>query len=281
MMTHAPIDYLLIGHITADLLPDGGRIAGGTVSYAARTAHAFGLRVGVLTSAASDEPLLTALSPYAEVISLPAETTTTYENIYTAAGRKQYVRGVAAPITVDDLPETWRNAPLVHFAPIAGEAQDATLLSVFPPSTTRLLTLQGWLRRWDTDGLVQFRPWFDAALLRLLDVVVFSEEDVTAAPDMIAQIAEIVPELFVTQAERGGLYYHVGAASRYSTPQVEVLEPTGAGDVFAAALLATYPRTRNWQDAAQIAAALAAVSVTRHGLEGAPTREEVLKLLPQ
>lgn len=279
-MSPAPIDYLLIGHITADLLPDGGRIAGGTVSYAARTAHAFGLRVGVLTSAAHDEPLLATLSPYAEVVSLSAETTTTYENIYTPSGRKQYVRGVAAPITVNNLPDAWRNAPLVHFAPIAGEAQDAALLSAFPSTTTRLLTLQGWLRQWDADGLVHFKPWFDAALLRHLDVVVFSEEDVTAAPDMIAEIAEIIPELFVTQAERGGLHYHVGVVGHYSTPQVEVVEPTGAGDVFAASLLAAYPRLRDWGDAAKIAAALAAVSVTRPGLEGAPTREEVLKLMP-
>lgn len=278
-MSHTPIDYLLIGHITADLLPNGGRIAGGTVSYAARAAHAFGLRVGVLTSAATGEPLLDTLSPYAQVVSLPAETTTTYENIYTPAGRKQYVRSVAANITADSLPEVWRSTPLIHFAPIAGEAQDVMLVGAFSPSSTRLLTLQGWLRRWDADGLVHFQPWFNPEILSLLDVVVFSEEDVAAAPDMIAQIAEIVPELFVTQAEHGGLHYHVGAVSHYSTPQVEIVEPTGAGDVFAAALLASYARLKDWGQAVKVAAALGAISVTRHGLEGAPTADEVLKLL--
>ena len=55
-------DYLLIGHMTADLTPEGKRRLGGTVSYAARTAHAFGLRVRLLSSAAQGEPLLDELA---------------------------------------------------------------------------------------------------------------------------------------------------------------------------------------------------------------------------
>ena len=36
------IDYLVIGHITADLTPDG-TVVGGTVAYSGRTAHQLGL----------------------------------------------------------------------------------------------------------------------------------------------------------------------------------------------------------------------------------------------
>lgn len=48
-----PVDYLLLGHITLDLSPDGPQL-GGTVAYAARTAQAMGLRVGVVTSWAEE-----------------------------------------------------------------------------------------------------------------------------------------------------------------------------------------------------------------------------------
>jgi sugar/nucleoside kinase (ribokinase family) len=275
------IDYLLIGHLTADLLPDGGRVAGGTVTYAARAAHAFGSRVGVLTSAAPDDPLLDTLKPYAEVRVVPALSTTTYENIYTPTGRRQVVRAVAADITPADLPDDWRDAGLIHLAPIAGEGRDPALLTAFSPDTPRLLTLQGWLRQWDNDGdaagRVRFQPWHDPAVLRALDVVVFSEEDVRDAPEMIDQISAAVPHLFVTQAERGGLHYQRGVATRYATPEVAVVDPTGAGDVFAAALLAAYGALRDWPRATAVAAHLAAISVTRPGPNGAPTRDEVLK----
>src|SRR5689334_2141128 len=95
-MNLAP-DYLLIGHMTADLTPNG-RLPGGTVSYATRTAAAFGLRVALLTSATTDDSLLDSLRPYGEIVSIPAAETTTFENIYNPDGRIQYVRGVAAPI---------------------------------------------------------------------------------------------------------------------------------------------------------------------------------------
>lgn len=266
-------EYLLIGHITADLTPNG-RIPGGTVSYATRTAAAFGLRVGVLTSTMVDEPLLDQLRPYAEVISLPAAETTTFENIYEPSGRKQYVRGFAAPIGMNDIPVHFLGAPLVHLAPIAGEG-DPRIASLFPNSTV-LLTLQGWLRRWGPDGFVRFKRWHDPEALKAIDIVVFSEEDIIEDPEMEQLFAQTVDHLFVTRAEKGGTYYRYGEPIPYTTPQVELVNPTGAGDVFAASLLASLPAVGHDLSAAIVAAArLGAICVTRFGLEGTPTPDEV------
>src|SRR3989337_556742 len=56
-LTHlGPIDYLIIGHLTRDLIPRGARL-GGTVTYAGLMARALGLRVGIVTSWAADLPL--------------------------------------------------------------------------------------------------------------------------------------------------------------------------------------------------------------------------------
>ncbi len=271
-------DYLLIGHMTADLTP-GGRIAGGTVSYAARTAAAFDLKVGLLTSMLADEPLLSSISPYtADLTMLPASETTTYENIYLPTGRVQYVRGAAARIRAADVSDHFLGAPLVHLAPIADEI-DWDVAALFPNAVT-LLTLQGWLRRWDSDGRVHFKRWFDADILRHINIVVFSEEDIVESPDIEAAFAGVVEHLFVTRAEKGGTYYHRGQPIPYSTPKVELVHPTGAGDVFAASLLASLPALNfDMLAAARTAAALAAISVTRSGLESAPTREEVLTVM--
>jgi len=271
-MTPTP-DYLLIGHITADLTPTG-RLLGGTVSYASRVVHSFGLNAAILTSAVSDEPLLSELTPYvSEIIALPADATSTFENIYGPAGRTQYIRGVASKITPTDIPPDWLSAPLVHLAPLTDEVDPQT--AHFFKNATVMLTLQGWLRRWDADGCVHFKPWFDADVLRDIDIVVFSEEDIAEAPELEKKFAGAVKHLFVTRAERGGTYYYEGKPVSYSTPQVEMVHPTGAGDVFAASLLCGLRVTGDMSTAIRIAARLAATSVTRVGLDSAPTPEEV------
>lgn len=273
-------DYLLIGHITADLTPTGRQL-GGTVSYAARAAAAFGLRVGVLTSAAPDEPLLREIEPYIHDLQvLPTTTTSTFENIYEPAGRLQYIRGVAAPLSPADIPPDWRAAPLVHLAPLTGEV-DPLMARCFPHSTV-MLTLQGWLRQWDGSGRVSFKRWFDADILRDIDIVVFSEEDIQEAPELEREFAGVVEHLFVTRAERGGTYYHRGVATAYTTPVVEQVHPTGAGDIFASALLAGAARLQgDVRSAIRVAAQLAAISVTRVGLDSAPTAAEVERALAE
>jgi sugar/nucleoside kinase (ribokinase family) len=277
-MTQA-LDYLLIGHATADLTP-AGRLLGGTVSFAARTLKAFDMRVGVLTSAASNEPLLDELTPYlAEKIILPADSTSTFENIYTPEGRIQYIRGVASKITRQDIPASWLSTPLVHLAPLTDEVDPQIALDF--PDATVMLTLQGWLRRWDADGRVRFKRWFDPAILEHIDIVVFSEEDIVEAPELEAEFAQAVQHLFVTRAEHGGTYYHYGEAMNYDTPRVELVHPTGAGDVFAASLLAGFHLLGDITLATHLAAHLAAISVTRVGLESAPTAEEVKLALSQ
>jgi 1D-myo-inositol 3-kinase len=273
-------DYLLIGHLTADLTPTG-RLLGGTVSYAARVIQAFGLKAGILTSAAPGEPLLEQLHPYADqLIVLPGDSTSTFENIYGPHGRTQYIRGVAAPLGVSDISPAWEAAPLVHLAPLTGEVNPA--IAAHFPKATVLLTLQGWLRRWDSDGRVRFKRWFDADILKHIDIVVFSEEDIAEAPELESEFAGVVRHLFVTRAERGGTYYYEGQPTDYPSPQVEMVHPTGAGDVFAASLLCSL-RLLNGDMAAatRVAAHLAALSVTRVGLESAPTTQEVQAALTE
>jgi sugar/nucleoside kinase (ribokinase family) len=272
-MIDQPIDYLLIGHVTADLTHDG-RTLGGTVSYAARTAHAFGLRVGVVTSADPQDPLLNDLRHWAQVHVVPAEQTTTYENIYRTRGRVQHIRAVAEPLHSEHIPAAWQSAPLLHLGPIAAEVDPALVFDF--PDAVRLLTIQGWLRTWADDGRVRFRRWYAPDVLRAAELTVFSEEDIAAAPELEHMVAQVAPNLFVTRAQAGGTHYEHGAAVPYAAVPAAVVDPTGAGDIFAASLLAALHRLEGRLAAARrVAAVLAGASVSRRGLESAPTPEEV------
>lgn len=272
------IDVLLIGHLTADLVP-GGRILGGTVSYAAPTCAAFGHRVGILTSAACNETLLEHLMPFGKLVVLPAAASLTYENVYGDEGRQQFVRATAQAIGDGDVPNGWLDAPYVHLGPLAAEIDPLRMARRFPQATV-MLTLQGMMRRWDEDGRVRFRRWFDREAFKLIDIIVYSEEDIHQYPRLTDEIRPLCKHLVVTKGRCGGVYYHNGDARRYHSLEVQPRDLTGAGDVFAASLLGLLPMVGDDVfRAVEIAGRLAAYSVTRTGIDSAPTAAEIAREL--
>ncbi len=271
-----PPEYLLIGHVTADI-KQGQQFLGGTVSYALPVALAFGQQVAILTSARADEPLLTPIVPQATLMNLTAPQTTVFENVYHAETRTQTLHSRALTLEYAHVPSGWQDVSLVHLAPVANEI-DPQMLTRFPNSTV-LLTPQGLLRQWDKEGRVTFKRWFDPELLQAVNVVVFSKQDIAEDPTLEHDFASVVDHVFVTDGARGGIYYQSGVAKPYEAiPAIEV-DPTGAGDVFATALLACLPMVGfSWLKALEVARHLAALSVTHSGIGGI-TEVEVLDVV--
>ena len=78
-------DYLIVGHITRDVVDDGFRL-GGTAIYSAITARRMGLKVGLVTSYYENfsiEPL-----EGVQIYNVKSERTTTLRNVYTPFGRE-------------------------------------------------------------------------------------------------------------------------------------------------------------------------------------------------
>lgn len=265
------IAYLVVGHITQDLTPGGPRL-GGTATFAALTARALGLQVGVVTAAAPDTP--TAPLAGFPTLRLPSGRSTTFENIYQNGRRVQYVRAVAAPIGPAAIPLHWWRAPIVHLAPVAWEV-DPSLASRFPTSFVGL-TAQGWLREWDGDGRVRQVIWPAAERpLRHAAAVVVSVEDLEGDPAAAAAWARVTQVLVVTDGAAGGTVYWGGHARRFPAPSVPEVDPTGAGDIFAAAFFITLRETGDAWESARFAAVLASASVTRDGLDSIPKPAEI------
>lgn len=268
-------DYLLIGHVTRDLTPTGP-VLGGTVSYSARMAAVLGLRVGIITAAPLDMDL-SALGSF-PIHRIPSETATTFENIQTPRGRIQYLHQQSKAITADDIPLEWRNAALVHLGPVANEI-DSGLVDAFPNSFIGI-TAQGCLRAADEQHRVHYHPWSQAPLvLPRCDAVIISTEDVENQEERIQEFLKHSKILVVTEGEYGARVHWKGDVRHFSAPKVEVVDLTGAGDIFAAVFFARLQATRDpWLACAQ-AVHLASLSVTRRGVDGVPTAQEVQSAL--
>ena len=269
-----PVDYLLIGHVCRDLTPDGPHL-GGTVSFAALMVHALGLRVGIVTSAPDDmEPLLAPLRQVAEISLVPSSAATTFTNVYSSAGRTQILSSRAMPLTLDHVPSVWRSAPIVHLAPVDDEVEPA-LAGQFPKSLVGV-TPQGWMRAWDRDGRVSFKPWVDAdRILSAAAAVVMSIEDVQSDESMVANLARQARILVVTRGPAGStLYVSETQQMVPSDPQPET-DPTGAGDIYAASFFHRLQDTGDPLRAARFATILARDSVRRIGLASVPSSKTI------
>jgi len=281
------------GHVARDIVPANAvditapcdaappiTMPGGTALYAALTARRLGVDTGVITSAPAgfDDALLEG----ARVHVVVAEQDTIFENRYEPGGRVQFLHGRARPLGSDDVPTAWRAARILHLGPIADEV-DPAIAALFPRAL-RAATPQGWARRWDEDHRVHTLPHARvAARLVDLDVVILSEEDVSAGfspghetPDAVVGLYRArTPIVVLTRGARGAtIYAGKGTLHVPACPAREV-DPTGAGDVFAAAFLIRYAAEKDLLGAARFAAATAALAVEGAGPSAIPTAAEV------
>jgi hypothetical protein len=272
------IDYLLLGHVTVDRLDDKRVAMGGTATYAAVTARNMGARVAVHTSA-SYEPGLIDILRGVLVARIPAEYTTCFVNEYNSGKRRQTLESVAGQLSYEQLLSEWRNPPIVHLGPLCQE-MDASLVDRFPRSLIGV-TPQGWMRGWDEAGLVRAVDWVDAdRVLRKANVVVISEHDVADA-SVIRDWATRARMLVVTLGDQGCDVYRQGSPEPFHSPayaSANEVDPTGAGDVFAAAFLwHLYRSGGDWRTAADWANCVASFVVEKRGVTGVPKLAEVEK----
>jgi 1D-myo-inositol 3-kinase len=267
-----PPSYVIVGHVTLDVVP-GGVVPGGTATYAGKMARNLGERVGLVTSSADDFDYAAAL-PGVEVARVQAGSTSTFENRYVGGHRQQYIRAVAEPLGAPAVPVHWRSARIVHLAPLTNEVLPG-VEDVFT-GALRAATPQGWLRRWGSDGLVRHEGW-ESLVERLsrLDAVVLSEEDVQRDEATIDLLRRSIPLLVVTRGARGADLFREGDGKRIPAFEVDEIEPTGAGDAFAAAFFVEMARSGDPEKACVLASCAGSFVVEAPGADGVPTAEQV------
>jgi sugar/nucleoside kinase (ribokinase family) len=270
-------DFLVIGHVVKDVVPGGWRL-GGTAAYASLQASRLGLRVAVVTGVPASMDLA-ALLPGVEVHRVPSRRVTTFRNCYQDGHRSQFLLAEARGLALGDVPDAWRGAPIVLLGPVCGEV---------PPEATSLFAhslvgvcAQGWLRRVDSQRRVTRRDWSDSPSWGSAYAVFVSEDDLAGDTSALDRWTAVFRVVAYTQASRGaclhvdGRWCHIDAF-----PEREV-DPTGAGDVFAAAFLGRLWETGDAALAARFAAAAASISVSREGTLAIAERQQIEERMAQ
>lgn len=241
---------------------------GGAALYAAVTAQRLGLSAGILTSHGADFPL-DDIPTAIEVLTVEAPSSTAFGHREAAGGRMLRALGAARPLIVDDLPEDWREAPLVLLAPVLQEV-DPALAAAFPDAAIGAEP-QGWLRTVDREGAVGSVRWPSPnAVLDRLQAVFVSAHDVRGEEAQITEWVQRVPLAVLTAGAAGALLYVNGDRYEVRPRPAREVDATGAGDVFAAAFLVHYNRDGDPWLAAEVATCAASLSIEGRGWSTVP-----------
>ncbi len=251
---------------------------GGVAYYASMTYCRLGLSTAVVTKvAANDEwALLRELrSSGVQVFNLPTQTTTTFENHYSADNfdvRVQRVGSRAEVIRLTEFPEIRANT--VHFGPLTPD--DIELDVMVPglsPFSTIALDAQGLVRE-IVDGAVVAKERVDHGhWLRFVDVLKVDSQELliyagSASPSNAVRelLARGVDELVVTEGSLGSTVFRDGDSFRIDAVRPRrPVDVTGCGDTFLAAYMAKRMTSEDIEECGGFASAAATINLESSG----------------
>jgi sugar/nucleoside kinase (ribokinase family) len=299
---------VVVGAASRDVTDDdprGWRL-GGSVTYGALTLARLGVRTGAVIGldalAAEARELRTLRSEGVDVVPVPLQHGPVFVNRERAAGRLQQCVDAADPVAAEACPETWRAVRHWLLGPVAAELPEPWA-AVPPGDAVVALGWQGLLRSVVPGQPVRGIAPAPSRLLARADLVAASRGDLPREWPLEEAVSLLRrgTELLVTLDTRGGLLWRgtdrtameddherstpaprsTGRLIRFSAvPARRVADPTGAGDVLLATLVALrlaeppVPDESGWLPSRRrqlaIAAAAASLVVERPGLDGVP-----------
>jgi sugar/nucleoside kinase (ribokinase family) len=225
----------VVGNLSRDRVGGGAPRAGGAAFHCARALAAIGAAAVVVTKTAEASLVEELAALGVPVRWREAKSGAAFSIEYVGNTRRMVLEALGDPWTPADargwVAEALAGAGWLHVGPLAR--------SDFPPETLAELA-RGRRLSYDGQGLVR-RPCpgelaLDAAyepeLLRHVSILKLSEEEAA-----VVGVDVGVPEVVVTLGSRGAVVHVGGRSTEVGTRALHGVDPTGAGDMFAAAYM--------------------------------------------
>lgn len=241
----------------------------------AQTARALGARVTLITGMHPDfdQRALEGL----DVRARPVADLPRYANTYDAAGnRTQLLLAEGEPLALVPHLRPGETPEGVLFAPAYHEFRKAPLR--FRDSLTGV-ALQGVLRSVGAGQRVVPHPEplrVAGNFVRPGWIAFFSDEDTPDGEGLARYLAEHRTPAILTRGHNGATLFELdGTAQHWPALPATPVDPTGAGDCFAAAFMVRLAETDDVALAMRFALAAGALAVEGSGIAGLPTREAI------
>jgi sugar/nucleoside kinase (ribokinase family) len=268
------------GNLTLDeLYQNGEQIVrpGGSALYSSLAAAYLGARVSIFSSIGRDYPRNILSSINSNLIDLAGVKkfdglTTRFRISYSADSRRLEVVHPGQRLKPGRI---LGSLQAIHLGPVFNEIGFDTIAYARRHSEFLTLDVQGLLRTTGQDGFVRLIRKNVDPFLSKCNLVKATEEEariIAPASTMVATARRLLRKgaqyAIITRGRSGSLLVkkHGGAFRIPSVPEREVVDLTGAGDIFIGSWLATFTSVGDALWAAAVGAAFASLSVRGTGL---------------
>lgn len=276
--------FLVVGNITKDELitKAGRRIALGGASYAAIAAAKLGWKARIVSRGNSElEAWAERLRGKGIMVDVqPDDSLTHFLNDYSSGRRRQWLLSHTGPIAYDP---SWE-ADVIHINPMFGEVGAEEVGRAKGRCELLSLDVQGFVRGLEGSRVVG-RFWIGrGAFLRNVDLLKIGRDEAGLVSRMgdpwgiCNELSGFGPRVIeLTLGEGGSLIFAGDRRDIYEVPayRTREVDPTGAGDVYAAAFAIKYFGSRDALEAGLFASAAASFAVEAFGIDGIAERERV------
>ncbi|ABL78016.1 PfkB family carbohydrate kinase [Thermofilum pendens] len=287
------VDVYLIGHLTVDIVVEGGnmrRSLGGTVTFGSLAAIRHNATPHVVSKVGRDFPdeylmylgrnnvdlSYVRLSRY-----LP---TTKFKLVYREGGeRVLYLLSRCEDILSSDVPLDKLKGNIAVIGALIGEVPPSVVQEISEHASLVVSDLQGYVRRQSEDRSIVLASTPEAKLLISLSDVVHAE-----VAEAKAVFGDLPPAELAKRIVEGGAavaLVTLGAGGAYVATKQRVLfvpsfptrvvDRTGAGDVFTTVFAIEYHRLGDYREAAAYATAAVSFLIEKPGPDGLRSRWEV------
>lgn len=276
------LDMVVVGHVTLDRIRTNHRkrmmwVPGGPAIHTSLTAASLGTETYVISKIGRDFgnrriKWLRQRGVKTRFLRVVSSPTTRFEIKYRTKKRSLRLLGECEKIRLSDLPTGFRIGSL-HLGPIINEIPETVAKSLTVQSKVTSLDPQGYLRRVGGDGQVFERSWLDESLLKRVDVLRGSSDELklmagrSNSTEALKRLKRIGPSICIlTKSGRGAdLLSDEGLFRIPAYKPKRLVDPTGAGDAFIGAFLSEYAHSEDSIWAACLGMAAASVKVENLG----------------
>jgi len=273
-MSRRPLRIGVVGALTIDVNRSRGgaySYMGGGGFYSSLSLSRMGVETVLFTAYGSDmnpEWVEQLERKGVEVYRVELERSIVFENVYQDSSRLQKSSGEPSrKISVDRSRLTGLSA--VHVTPVLNEV-DLTVFKELEEAGCRVsIDAQGFIRSSGKNGCVQHvKRMVPENLLAGVGYVHMNvDEQLFFLNRDVKELFEINPEMVVelTNSEHGSMVVYKQGCFYMPSLEVNTLDPTGAGDVYAAVFLAKHLETGSLLESSLYASACASIKAEKTG----------------
>ena len=295
-----PVELITVGHILKEVIkfPDKtiGPVLGSPAAYACVAASRLGMQSGIITRIGSDMPaqlLQSLIDAGVDIcgISSQGNKTRTSQLTYDLRGNKKIIYTAVAPkIEVSNIPEDYFKAKAALLCPLDSEVSIEVAEALFNKNVILMTDLGGHggtVSTWhpspgDHDSYQAIKE-----LVRFCEIVKVSDEDckyIFGESVPLESVSEQILDwgtkiVLITMGAKGSMLITRDGRTGISVFPGDVVDTTGAGDVYCGGFLVAYIRSNDPEKAAIFASATASIMIEKSGgvlFSRMPTTQEVL-----